>query len=222
MPTAHRLISAKFKMNKPYVIGIAGSSGSGKTFFLKSFLNHFSEEEVALISQDDYYIPANTKTKEENKLYNFDLPTAIDRSTFYQHIKDLFDGKSIFQKEYTFNNPDITPKILQINPAPILVVEGLFIFHYEEVNELLDYRIFLDADERVALERRLRRDLIERGYSNEDAMYKWVNHVVPSYNQYLLPHKEACDLVIQNNIDDPEIIQAFTSDIADTLRKRIG
>ncbi|MGJ1206481.1 uridine kinase family protein [Sphingobacterium lactis] len=209
-------------MDKPYVIGIAGSSGSGKTFFLKSFLNHFSEDEVTLISQDDYYIPANTKTREENRLYNFDLPTAINRELFYAHIKDLFDGKTVYKEEYTFNNPNITPKMLQINPAPILVVEGLFIFHYEEVNQLLDYRIFLDADEPIALERRLRRDLIERGYDHDDVMYKWTNHVVPSYNEYLLPYREQCNLVIRNNVDDPQVIQDFTNTIAVDLRKRIG
>ena len=73
--------------------------------------------------------------------------------------------------------------MLEILPAPILIVEGLFIFHYTEVNELLDYRIFLDAEESIALERRLRRDLIERGYDQDDVMYKWTNHVVPSYNE---------------------------------------
>ncbi|MGH2623289.1 MAG: uridine kinase family protein [Sphingobacterium sp.] len=209
-------------MNKPYVIGIAGSSGSGKTFFLKSFLDHFNVDQVTLISQDDYYIPANTKTREENRLYNFDLPTSIDRESFYSHFKALFEGKTVYQKEYTFNNPELTPKMLEIKPAPILVVEGLFIFHYSEINSLLDYRIFLDADEPIALKRRLRRDLIERGYDHDDVMYKWINHVVPSYNEFLLPYKEACDLVINNNIDDPLIIQSFTNDIANEVRKIIG
>src|SRR5690606_31513535 len=209
-------------MNKPYVIGIAGSSGSGKTFFLKSFLDHFNADQVTLISQDDYYIPANTKTREENRLYNFDLPTSIDRESFYNHFKALFEGKTVYQKEYTFNNPELTPKMLEIKPAPILVVEGLFIFHYSEINSLLDYRIFLDADEPIALKRRLRRDLIERGYDHDDVMYKWINHVVPSYNEYLLPYKKECDLIINNNIDDPLIIQTFTNDIANELRKIIG
>ncbi|MGO1521923.1 MAG: uridine kinase family protein, partial [Sphingobacterium sp.] len=63
--------------HRPFLVGIAGSSGSGKTFFLKSFLNHFSPQQVTLISQDDYYIPANTKTREENRRYNFDVPTAF-------------------------------------------------------------------------------------------------------------------------------------------------
>lgn len=208
-------------MKKPYVIGIAGSSGSGKTFFLKSFLNHFRSEEVTLISQDDYYIPANTKTREENRLYNFDLPAAIDREAFYTHIKDLFDGKTIYKEEYTFNNPDLKPSMLEINPAPILVVEGLFIFHYEEVNTLLDYRIFMDAEERISLKRRLKRDLEERGYDHDDVMYKWIHHVMPSYNSYLLPYKEQCNLVIHNNTDDPKVIDTYTQDIVNELKVNV-
>lgn len=208
-------------MDKPLVIGIAGSSGSGKTFFLKSFLNHFSKDQITLISQDDYYIPANTKTREENRLYNFDLPTAIDRAAFYKDIKDLFEGKTIFKQEYTFNNPNIKPKILEIKPAPLLIVEGLFIFHYEEINEILNYRIFLDAEESVALQRRLKRDLVERGYDEEDVMYKWINHVVPSYNEYLLPYREQTDKVLINNTDDPMIIDKATSEISSDLRKKL-
>lgn len=209
-------------MNKPYVIGIAGSSGSGKTFFLRSFLNHFSADQVTLISQDDYYIPANTTTREENRLYNFDVPTSINREAFYADIKALFEGKTVYKEEYTFNNPHIKPKMLEILPAPILVVEGLFIFHYNEINELLDYRIFLDADEPIALDRRLRRDLIERGYDHDDVMYKWTNHVVPSYNTYLLPHKKECDLVIINNTDDPQIIHDSTNLISEDLKCKIS
>lgn len=208
-------------MNKPHVIGIAGSSGSGKTFFLKSFLNHFDRDQVTLISQDDYYIPANTKTQEENRLYNFDLPTAIDRTAFYRDIKDLFDGKVIHKEEYTFNNPNIKPKMLEIKPAPILIVEGLFIFHYSEVNDLLDYRIFLDAEESVALQRRLKRDLIERGYDHDDVMYKWVNHVVPSYNEFLLPYRPICDKVIVNNTDDPTLINKETDMISSMLKEKL-
>ena len=206
---------------KPYVIGIAGSSGSGKTFFLNCFLKHFSPDEVTLISQDDYYIPANTKTPEENKLYNFDLPTSIDRNAFYKDISDLFDGKTIYKEEYTFNNPAIKPKMLEIKPAPILIIEGLFIYHYTEVNKLIDHRIFLDANQDIALERRLRRDLIERGYFEDDVRYKWVNHVLPSYNEYLLPYKNSCDQVIINNTDDPEPIWKITDDICADLKDKI-
>ncbi len=206
-------------MDKPYVMGIAGSSGSGKTFFLKSFLDHFGPDQITLISQDDYYFPANTKTQEENRLYNFDVPSSIDREAFFNDIKDLFDGKTIYKQEYTFNNPTMKPKMLEIKPAPILIVEGLFIFHYQEINDLLNYRIFLDADEDIALQRRLKRDLIERGYDHDDVMYKWINHVVPSYNTYLLPYRERCDRVIVNNTDDPALINNATNLISTELKE---
>lgn len=207
--------------NKPYVIGIAGSSGSGKTFFLNSFLNHFTSDQVTLISQDDYYIPSNTTTKEENRLYNFDVPTAIDRNAFYNDVKLLLDGNTIEKEEYTFNNTALKPKIIQLRPAPIIIVEGLFIFHYNEINELLDYKIFMNAAERVALERRLKRDLVERGYDNDDVMYKWINHVLPSYQEYLLPFKESCHLVIENNSNDPSLVHQHTKQIANELHSQL-
>ena len=79
------------KNSKPVIIGIAGGSGSGKTFFLHSFLHHFKTDEVTLISQDDYYIPPGEMTQEENKLYNFDLPTTIDSQQFVMDLKKLRD-----------------------------------------------------------------------------------------------------------------------------------
>lgn len=206
-------------MNTPFVVGIAGSSGSGKTFFLNSFLKHYARHEITLISQDDYYIPANTKTKKENREYNFDLPTAIDRNKFYQDIKDLFNGQTVYKEEYTFNNPSLKPKTLKIEPAPILVVEGLFIFYYEEINEILDYKVFLEAEESIALKRRLDRDLLERGYDHEDVMYKWANHVVPCFEKYLLPFREKCDIIITNNTDDPVIIEEASKLISGNIEK---
>ncbi|RVU03075.1 uridine kinase [Mucilaginibacter limnophilus] len=209
-------------MNKPYVIGIAGGSGSGKTFFLRCFLEHFSTDEVCLVSQDDYYFPvAHNMTAEENKLYNFDLPATIDHEHFERDIEDLLNYKSITKQEYTFNNPHATPKTLEIKPAPILIVEGLFILHFRKIADVLDLRVFIDADEEVALQRRLKRDLIERGYSNEDVLYKWVNHVVPAYKEYLLPYKSECQKIITNNSHVAADIICVTEGIAKELRQNV-
>src|SRR3954470_24782126 len=102
-------------MNKPYIIGIAGGSGSGKTFFLKCFLEHFTVDEVCLVSQDDYYYPvADNMTPEENKVYNFDLPSTIDHEHFEADIRSLVNQETIYKKEYTFNNPLAIPKIMEI------------------------------------------------------------------------------------------------------------
>jgi uridine kinase len=209
-------------MNKPYIVGIAGGSGSGKTFFLKRFLDHFTNDEVCLVSQDDYYIPvAHNMTAEENKLYNFDLPHTIDHEHFENDIYSLLNQQTIYKNEYTFNNPNAIPQVLEIKPAPILIVEGLFILHFKGISNLLDMKIFVDADEDIALQRRLKRDLIERGYSNDDVLYKWVNHVVPAYKDFLLPYKNECDRVILNNTHTAENILSITEDISKELREKV-
>ena len=207
---------------KPFVIGIAGGSGSGKTFFLKCFLNHFKKEEICLLSQDDYYYRVgHTMTAEENKLYNFDLPATIDNNQFLSDIKNLINGETVYQKEYTFNNPNAEPKLLEIKPAPIVMVEGLFILHFEEIAEILDMKIFIDTDEDIALQRRLKRDLIERGYPEGDVLYKWNNHVMPAFNDYLLPYKKQCDKIITNNTHVADDIIQITSEISSHLRGNI-
>jgi uridine kinase len=207
---------------KPFVIGVAGGSGSGKTFFLKCFLNHFKKEEISLLSQDDYYYRVgHTMTAEENKLYNFDLPATIDNHQFLSDIKNLINGDTVFQKEYTFNNPNAEPKLLEIQPAPIVMVEGLFILHFVEIAEILDMKIFIDTNEDIALQRRLKRDLIERGYPKDDVLYKWNNHVMPAFNDYLLPYKEQCDKIISNNTNVAENIIEITNEISINLRDRI-
>ncbi|MBY0244217.1 MAG: uridine kinase [Sphingobacteriaceae bacterium] len=207
--------------NTPYIIGVAGGSGSGKTFFLKNFLHHFEANEISLISQDDYYIPAGEMTQEENKLYNFDLPSTIDDNHFLADINKLLAGETIFKKEYNFNTPLAETSILEIKPAPIIIVEGLFILHFEHISQLLKHRIFIDADEKIALQRRIKRDALERGYSEEDVTYKWINHVLPSYENYLLPHKEKCDQIILNNTNDGSHIKKLTEQISTELRNKL-
>lgn len=208
--------------NKPYIIGIAGGSGSGKTFFLNCFLHHFKNDEVTLVSQDDYYIPAGEMTQEENKLYNFDLPSTIDDDQFLHDIKQLVKGEVVYKKEYNFNNPLAVVKILEINPAPIIIVEGLFILHFKEIAKLLDYKIFIEADEQVALARRIRRDGMERGYPEDDVLYKWEHHVVPAYKEFLLPYKNECNQVVENNFDTPEDIIAITDRISADFKLQLG
>lgn len=207
---------------RPFIIGIAGGSGSGKTFFLNCFLQHFTIDEVCLVSQDDYYYPvAQNMTPEEIALYNFDLPETIDDKQFVADINHLIAGETVYKKEYTFNNPNAVPKILEKKPAPILIIEGLFIFHFKQIAEKIDLRIFLEADEEVALRRRLKRDLIERGYSEDDVMYRWINHVMPAYKEFLLPYRDECHQIVINNTQVGDEIIALTAMISKDLREKV-
>jgi uridine kinase len=199
-------------MNKPYIIGITGGSGSGKTRFLETLLDGFDENEVTCISQDDYYHPREYQLVDENGEFNFDRPESIDYEHFASDLKQLSEGKEVEKQEYTFNNPNVEPAVIIRKPAPVILVEGIFIFHYPKITNLLDLRIFVDAMDYIKLQRRLKRDREERGYDADDVLYKYENHIMPSYQKYIAPHKDHSDLVVPNNSDfqgAAEVVKAF-------------
>jgi len=181
------------------LIGIAGGSGSGKTTFLRAILERFDSKEIALVSQDNYYLPKSAQLVDDNGVTNFDMPTSIDRLHFYRDMVDLSEGKSVEIMEYNFNNPAWVPKPVLVHTAPVIIMEGLFVFHYDEIRENLDYMIYLDAHHESRLERRIRRDAEERGYPEHQVRYQWHNHVRPSEEQYLEPYKSSCQIVVDNN-----------------------
>ncbi len=203
---------------KPYIIGIAGGSSSGKTSFLNQLVSLMPQDSVSVISQDNYYFPKDQQQKDKNGRHNFDLPTSIDRASFYTDIKKLLNGGHVKRKEYTFNNPDKVPKDIITLSSPVILVEGLFVFYYEEVLEALDLRVFLEADEDVKLARRLKRDYEERGYPEEHVNYQWENHVVPAYENYLLTYRHLADIIIMNNYSYQESLNI----IAFYLRSKIN
>jgi uridine kinase len=186
-------------MPQPYTIGITGGSGSGKTFFIKELSSHFRPEEICLISQDHYYKPLEVQFTDEKGVQNFDLPTSIDKDALAGDILMLKSGRSIVKKEYTFNNPKATPLELEFKPAPILIVEGLFVQYFPEIVKELDLRIFIEARDYVKLTRRIRRDNEERGYDLNDVLYRYENHVMPIYDSLIEPLKHQADLIIPNN-----------------------
>ncbi len=186
-------------MPKPFIVGITGGSASGKTSFLKSLLNAFSEEEVCLISQDNYYRPREEQPLDENGVHNFDLPESINAYEYARDIQKLRNGEIVYRLEYTYNNPDIVPKTLIFKPAPIIIVEGIFVFYFKEIAELLDLKIFIDAKEHIKLKRRIHRDQVERGYDLSDVLYRYEKHVAPTYERYIEPFKNEADIIIPNN-----------------------
>ena len=184
---------------KPYIIGITGGSASGKTSFLHDIKNAFQSTELCIVSQDNYYHPIHKQERDHNGEVNFDLPNSIDRASFFEDIHRLIKGECVQKIEYTFNNPDKIPNTITLNPSPIIVLEGLFVFYYEEIADLCDLKLFIDADEPLKLQRRLLRDAHERGYPESSVIYQWENHVMPTYRTFLEPLKTMADIVIINN-----------------------
>ncbi|MCB0637821.1 MAG: uridine kinase [Lewinella sp.] len=184
---------------KPLIIGITGGSGSGKTTFIQCIREKFSTEDLCVISQDDYYRPREEQRADDQGIINFDLPESIDEDAFVKDVRRLLHGDVVQRLEYTFNNPSAQPSILTFQPAPIVIVEGLFVFHFAEMRELLDLKIFLHAKENLKVIRRIKRDRVERNYPLEDVLYRYENHVLPTFERYIKPYMEDADVVINNN-----------------------
>lgn len=183
----------------PFIIGITGGSASGKTLFLNSLLHEFDKNDICLISQDNYYLPREQQPLDENGVKNFDTPQSIDAKAFAADIRKIKGGEGFSRLEYTFNNPNVVAKMLHFDAAPIVVIEGLFVMHFKEINDLLDLRLFISAKDHVKLKRRIVRDKVERGYDLDDVLYRFEKHVMPTYERYLEPLKDEADIIIPNN-----------------------
>jgi len=198
-------------MQKPFIVGITGGSASGKTTFLNKLLASFEPESICLISQDNYYKAREHQVKDLNGVVNFDLPSCIDEEAYAHDILKVSQGETIYRTEYTFNNPNVVPRQLEFRPAPIVVVEGIFVFYFEAVARLLDLKVYIDAKEYVKLQRRITRDRIERGYDLDDVLYRYTNHVAPTYEKYIKPYKNDADIIIPNNFNFEKGLDVLTT-----------
>ena len=186
-------------MRKSFIIGITGGSGAGKTSFIHQLKENYSREEVCFISQDDYYKARKDQHTDKNGYKNFDLPKSIDKKAFARDLNALLSGKTITRLEYVFNNELANPKPLVFNPAPIIIVEGIFIMHLKKIRKMLNLKIFIHAKENLKVIRRIKRDRVERNYPLDDVLYRYEKHVLPTFEKYIKPYIDKCDIVINNN-----------------------
>lgn len=182
---------------KPYLVGIVGGSASGKTSFQRDLAARLGG--CAIVSADNYYRPLEEITRDAAGYFNFDLPTALYQDHLLTDLKTLARGGTVTRQEFTYNQVDKPGRTLVIEPAPVILVEGLFLFHFEEVRACFDLRVFVDAPEDVCRRRRCERDVRDRGTLLERVEYVWDNHVVPAYRQFVLPYREEAHFVVMNH-----------------------
>ena len=198
----------------PFIIGICGGSGAGKTTLLRRLSDIFGEVRPSIFSMDNYYFPKSMQQLDNNGIVNFDLPTAIDEERLTADLKSLMQGKAIEVKEYFFNSPPDKNVLITIQPSAVIIVEGLFLFHYKEVFKSLDYSIFVDVDHATQLDRRIYRDQETRGYSREDILYQWENHVLPCYANFIEPYNKKANFIFRNDHNSDTDFTTLTSQLA--------
>ncbi len=187
------------KNSNCFIIGISGGSGSGKTSFIKDLKNIFTDREVCFVSQDDYYKPREHQKEDNYGVKNFDLPESIELDEFYFDVVKLSNDMEVQREEYTFNNSEKESNTLILKPAPIIILEGLFVFHEPKLFDLMDLKILIHATDTQKIIRRIKRDRVERNYPLEDVLYRYEHHVLPAFEAYIAPFFNKVDLVINNN-----------------------
>jgi len=199
------------------IVGICGGSGSGKTTLLNRLFREFGHLNPSVFSMDNYYLTIDNQHIDENGIHNFDLPTALDHRKLISDLEELVSGNEIIVKEYHFNSPPDKNVLVTVKPSELIIVEGLFLFHYEKVRNLLDYSVFIKVDPEIQLDRRLYRDQETRGYSREEILYQWDNHVTPCYENYLLPYEQEASFRFRNDGNADEDFTLLASEISSEI-----
>jgi uridine kinase len=183
-------------MTKPFLLGVAGGSGSGKTTVAERLAGLVGGTDLALLRLDAYYRDRNHLPFEEREAINYDHPDAFDWPLLLDHVQALSDGLDVQVPVYDFTTYERLVDRVTVSPARIVVVEGILVLYEPELRERFDLRIFVDTDPDVRFIRRLERDVAERERSPESVIEQYLATVRPSHQQFIEPSKRHADVIV--------------------------
>ena len=178
------------------IIGIAGGTGSGKTTVVRKIVNSLAPGEVVLLPQDSYYKDSSHVPAELRQQINFDHPDAFDWPLLLQHIQMLKEGKSIEQPVYHYQTRSRLAETIHVEPRPVIIIEGILALCDPDLRNMMDLKIFVDADPDERLIRVIQRDVVERGRTAEAVMERYTRVLKPMHQQFIEPTKRYADLII--------------------------
>ena len=182
-------------MNTPKIIAIAGGSGSGKTFLAQAAYEKLGPERAAIISQDNYYIDQSDRFDHDGGSVNFDHPESIDFPLLYQHLKELKENKEVEIPHYDFATHKRLPETHKLAPRPLILVDGILILCESSLREIFDEIIFVSTPEDIRFERRLARDVAQRGRTPEGVKAQFENQVKPMHDQFVEPSRNCASRI---------------------------
>lgn len=200
---------------KPFMIAIAGGTGSGKTYIAKK-LQEADPQNVIIISHDHYYKDRSDVPLEKRKELNYDEPAALDNQLFLEHLKQFKAGEVVDIPQYDFGTHTRKAEIKQVAPTLVMIIEGILILTDPEIREMFDLTLFIEVDADIRLARRLARDVGQRDRSFQESLNQYLISAQPMYDKYVEPGKDYADLIINNNGSLADL-----EDALETLRARI-
>ena len=205
------------------IIGIAGGSGSGKTTVVREITRRMQpQEQVVVIPQDSYYKDQGHLSMEERQALNFDHPDSIDWKLLVKQLRELKNGKAIDQPTYSYITCTRQPETVHVEPADIIIVEGILIFTCKELMQELDIKVFVDADDDDRLMRVITRDIVERGKNVEWVIDRYTKTVKPMYLQFIAPSKRYADIIVPQGGHNKVAINVLLSGIRKMAREKEG
>lgn len=208
-----------FKIQKMLIIGIAGGTGSGKTTVVNKIINSLPVGEVAVLPQDAYYKDSSHIPPEERSKINFDEPAAIEWSLLEQHIRDLKEGKTIEMPTYSYLTCTRQPETVTVEPRDVVIVEGILVLSQQSMRDVMDVKVFVDADPDDRLIRVIARDCVERGRTPMMVINRYQDVLKPMHQMYIEPSKRYADLIVPQGGNNIVAIGLLTDYIEARLRK---
>ncbi len=201
------------------LIGIAGGSGSGKTTLANKLIECFGSDEVSILRHDNYYKRHDELPFEERTKLNYDHPDSFDTALLSQHIRMLKEGKPIEMPVYDYSQHNRSDQVIVVQPAPVIILEGIMIFADQELCDLLDIKVFVDTDADVRILRRILRDVKERGRSLDSVINQYLTTVKPMHEQFVDPSKRKADIIIPEGGENQVALDMLIQRIKYELRK---
>jgi uridine kinase len=191
--------------SKPFVIGVAGGSGSGKSTVTRQVLASIGPDMASVVFQDDYYCDQSHLSPEDRRKTNYDHPDAFDWPLMMQHVQALRRGESIEMPTYDFALHNRASQTIHLKAAPVIVIEGLFALYDAELRKMMSLKIFVDTAPDVRFIRRLQRDIAERGRDTQSVIDQYLQTVRPMHKQFIEPTKREADVILPHGANGPAV-----------------
>jgi len=202
---------------RPLIVGVAGGSGSGKSTVARRIAGAVDARNVAFIDMDAYYRNFAHLPMEERRRVNWDHPEALDVDLLVEQLEQLHAGVAVEKPIYDFVTHTQSPRTERIEPAPVIVIDGILLFTDVRVRDLCEVKVFVDADADVRLIRRIHRDMAERGRPLDEILDQYLRTVQPMHLQFVEPSKRYADIIVPRGGHNEIAIQMLIAKIRDRV-----